>query len=450
MDWGSGYLYANADDVEISVTGPVYANNQPSSVFNYNYYENEAYSFNGWKLCGNTFTCDAYLSTESQTMAFYRMNAEGTGFVVASGAIKPMEGFFIQGTVRGEAATLSRTAPANRMKSLNIVLSQVAARRDGSTTLDNAIIRFDEGNTLEKLSFREGSSKVYMPVEGKDYAVVNAGQMGELPFCFKAEQNGTYTLSFTNENVEFSNLHLIDNLTGEDVDLLALRPFERPQGPQAQGPAEYTFEAKTSDHPDRFVLVYATEGSNQNDFVATAATSGDLRENEVLPLLPFHSQTVSQDADMLAQAIPLVQGWNWWTPMVKFTAAQLNEALNGRLQTILSKAGEITLTSTADLEPGQMYRLNSNAIVNDVVLAGEPVSPTINIESGTTNWIGYTEETTTDIAAGLNTLGITPANGDKIISQDGGFAIYNGTSWEGTLSLLEQGKGYIYVRPLTE
>lgn len=441
---GEGHLYANAADVELSFTGEIRNNKERYTIINNQYYSNADYSFNGWELCGNPFTCNAYLSTNSQTMAFYRMNAAGTGFEVATDAIKPMEGFFSQNTVNGESVILTRTAPGRGVRSLNLVLSQ------GHDTKDNAIIRFDEGNTLEKLSFREGSSKIYMPVEGKDYAVVNAGQMGELPFCFKAEQNGTYTLSFTNENVEFSNLHLIDNLTGEDVDLLALRPFERPQGPQAQGPAEYTFEAKTSDHPDRFVLVYATEGSNQNDFVATAATSGDLRENVVLPLLPFHSQTVSQDADMLAQAIPLVQGWNWWTPMVKFTAAQLNEALNGRLQTILSKAGEITLTSTADLEPGQMYRLNSNAIVNDVVLAGEPVSPTINIESGTTNWIGYTGETTTDIAAGLNTLGITPANGDKIISQDGGFAIYTETngvgSWSGTLTTLEPGKGYVYVR----
>ena len=129
-------------------------NKQPDEIFNYNYYANEEYPFNGWKLCGNTFTCNAYLSSNSQTMAFYRMNAEGTRFEVVTSVIKPMEGFFLQNTVNGESVVLSRTAPSKGVRSLNLVLSQ------GRDTKDNAIIRFDEGNTLEKLSFREGSSKI--------------------------------------------------------------------------------------------------------------------------------------------------------------------------------------------------------------------------------------------------------------------------------------------------
>ena len=265
MDWGTGYLYANAADVTISVTGPVMDNKQPDEIFNYNYYANEEYPFNGWKLCGNTFTCNAYLSSESQTMAYYRMNAEGTGFEVVTNFIKPMEGFFIQNNVNAESVVLSRTAPSKGVRCLNLVLSQVAARRDGVstglTTLDNAIIRFDEGNTLEKLSFREGSSKIYMPVDGRDYAVVNAGEMGEIPVSFKAENNGNYTLSFSNEDVEFSYLHLIDNLTGEDVDLLAGASTLR----QAQGPATYTFNARTSDYESRFRLVFATGSSASSE-----------------------------------------------------------------------------------------------------------------------------------------------------------------------------------------
>ena len=244
MDWGSGYLYANAADVMISVTGPVMDNKQPDEIFNYNYYANEEYPFNGWKLCGNTFTCNAYLSSESQTMAYYRMNAEGTGFEAVTSVIKPMEGFFLQNTVNAEKVVLSRTAPSKGVRCLNLVLSQ------GRATKDNAIIRFDEGNTLEKLSFRENSSKVYMPVEGKDYAVATAESMGEMPVSFKAETNGTYTLSFNAEDVTFAYLHLIDNLTGTETDLL-----ETPS---------YSFEASTTDYASRFKLVFAT-GNNSND-----------------------------------------------------------------------------------------------------------------------------------------------------------------------------------------
>ena len=169
------------------------------------------------------------------------------------------------------------------------MLSQVAARRDGvstgSTTLDNAIIRFDEGNTLEKLSFREGSSKVYMPVEGKDYAVVNAGQMGELPVNFKAESNGSYTLSFTNEEVTFSYLHLIDNMTGDNVDLLA-------------NPS-YTFNAKTTDYASRFRLVFATGTSTDSE----TGTFGFVNDSGNFCIFGIEGEATVQVIDMLGHVI---------------------------------------------------------------------------------------------------------------------------------------------------
>jgi len=272
---GEGYLYANAADVQLRFTGEIRNNRENYTIWNMSYDGQNEYAFNGWDLCGNPFTCNAYLSSESQTMAYYRMNAEGTGFEAVTNFIKPMEGFFLQNTVNDESVVLSRTAPSKGVRCLNLVLSQVAARRDGvstpstgsgtaSTTLDNAIIRFDEGNTLEKLSFRESSSKIYMPVEGKDFAVVNAGQMGELPVSFKAENNGSYTLSFTNEDVEFSYLHLIDNLTGADVDLLSAGDCGSESAMTTEG-VSYTFTAKKSDYASRFRLVFATGSSASSE-----------------------------------------------------------------------------------------------------------------------------------------------------------------------------------------
>ena len=120
--------------------------------------------------------------------------------------------------------------------------------------IDRAIVCFDEGNTLEKFQLNSNHTKVYIPMDGKDYAVINAAEMGEMPISFKAENNGTYTLNFTSEEVSFSYLHLIDNMTGSDVDLL--------QTPN------YTFEAKTTDFASRFKLVLICEDtvSDNDDF----------------------------------------------------------------------------------------------------------------------------------------------------------------------------------------
>ena len=69
-----------------------------------------------------------------------------------------------------------------------------------------------------------------------------------MPVSFKASKNGTYTLSVNPENVEMGYLHLIDNMTGADVDLLA-------------NPS-YSFEAHTNDYASRFRLVFSANGSS--------------------------------------------------------------------------------------------------------------------------------------------------------------------------------------------
>ena len=139
------------------------------------------------------------------------------------------------------------TEPTNSKGSmLNMTVSE------GRGSVDQIRVRFGKGHNLQHMSFRN-NSKLYMPVEGNDYAVVYAENEGEMPVNFKAEKNGSYTISFNNDNVEFSYLHLIDNLTGNDVDLL-------------NNPS-YSFDAKTTDYASRFKLVFATGNSvNGNDF----------------------------------------------------------------------------------------------------------------------------------------------------------------------------------------
>ena len=88
--------------------------------------------------------------------------------------------------------------------------------------------------------------------------MVRSDNEGEMPVNFKAETLGTYTLSVNAENVEMTYLHLIDNKTGNDVDLLAT--------------PSYTFEANTRDYANRFKLVFkANTGVEENTATETFA-----------------------------------------------------------------------------------------------------------------------------------------------------------------------------------
>ena len=177
-----------------------------------------------------------------------------------------------------------------------------SAARSVKKQIDNAIVSFNEGNQLGKFYFGEQDANIYIPQDGKDYAAVNAAETtGEMPLNFKAEKNGTYTLSFDTEAVSFSYLHLIDNLTGADVDLL--HPNANPNheaviaGEDPQSPApSYTFEAKTTDYASRFKLVFAQgESANEDNFAF-------MRDNHLL-VLGIEGQATLQVIDLMGRIL---------------------------------------------------------------------------------------------------------------------------------------------------
>ena len=249
----TGYLYAHETDTDLAFTGTVAANNTDQTT-NLNFATSGTYDFNGWNLVGNPFTCNAFITLNAgdgnPAMAYYRMNSTGTAIEASTDAIKPMEGIFVKATATSQTVKFSRTAPVTDFGNgqLNINVAQVVNSRDAIAETDNAIIRFDGGNTLEKFVFREGRAKLYIPQDETEYAVVASDGQGMMPLNFKVEKTGNYTVSFNGNNVEFSYLHLIDNFTGEDIDLL-IEP-------------SYTFMASVRDRENRFIIKFNTIDSN--------------------------------------------------------------------------------------------------------------------------------------------------------------------------------------------
>ncbi len=303
-----GYLYANEDDTDLEYIGTVSSslNNILTESFTYDGASTD--DWNGWRLVGNPYTCDAYISYvdgngNALSADFYTMDNSNTYTLLSSSdALAPLTGAMVNFSATGtvQFASEAPTGKGAGMLNMNLV--------KGNKTVDQVRVRFGQGHNLQHMSFRNNSS-IYMPVEGNDYAVVYAENQGEMPVNFKAEKNGTYTISFNTENVEFGYLHLVDNMTGADIDLL-----ETPS---------YSFDAKVTDYASRFKLVFAA-GSNNNDSFAFYNNGNIVINNEGAAILNVvdvlgrtissqninGSENVSINAKAGVYTLQLIQGEN--------------------------------------------------------------------------------------------------------------------------------------------
>jgi hypothetical protein len=250
---GQGYLYANKEDANIIFKGDFNEGTTQDVTLTYKAGKPLA----GWNLVGNPFP---YAATVNRS--YYVMNTEGTGIepiaLSAGTSIDACTGIMVKATGSWQKVTFTKPS---RTTMENNGLLQIAVATSTGTVADRAIVSFNEEDVLEKFVFNEDNAKLYIPQGGKDYAIVSVGRDGvhtvstgvnEIPVNFRANKNGEYMITVNTEGVEMDYLHLIDNMTGADVDLL-----------QTQS---YSFDAKTTDYESRFRLVF-----NANDGSATGS-----------------------------------------------------------------------------------------------------------------------------------------------------------------------------------
>ena len=259
LEAGKGYLYAHQTNAVLRFNGVPYSG---TGTFALDYVEGEPMA--GWNLVGNPYvqTLTAY-ATENVANGCYVMNETRDNLMVSeiseTNPLRPYEGFFVKATDANASISFSpsRGAMAHHSGSIRVEVSE------GGKLIDRLIVKTANGEPMEKLTLNENSTRIYATQGGEDYAIVTVGEnaasdvsTNEIPVNFKAAKRGTCTITVDLENVEAEYLHLIDNLTGADIDLL-----ETPT---------YTFEAKPSDYASRFKLVFE---ANEEDGVSTGSTT---------------------------------------------------------------------------------------------------------------------------------------------------------------------------------
>ena len=239
---GKGYLYANSNDVILQFVGAPYNNDNLQVTL-----VSDASSphLKGWNLIGNSYTTPKSLSG----ISYYRMNPETHADLIAgTGNIAGMEGVFVytetDGQVIGFGAPSTKRADEENRVALNLLNNE-------NKTLDRIIVGFDERTELPKYYMKESTTVIYVSQPDRDYAVVQGSATNVFPVSFKTEHFGTYTLSADLGGASVSYMHLIDKVTGADVDMLL--------------EGEYSFIGAPVDRTDRFILRLGYSGNFKDD-----------------------------------------------------------------------------------------------------------------------------------------------------------------------------------------
>jgi len=252
-----GYLYANGAATTLQFEGTLTPSNDAVSLTGLSH---SAETLNGFNLVGNPFACNTTLDQDCYVISGSQVILANTAPILA-----PCEGVFVKADSDTYTVTFTKANSAKASdngKNLDLVVTQ------GKAILDRARVRFGDGTNMEKFNLDDyKGTQLTLWQDGQELAVAYAKGENEMPLNFKASKNGTYTLTIAAENSDLGYLHLIDNMTGNDIDLL-ITP-------------SYTFEAKTSDYASRFRLVFTNNDAIDDDETFAYIHHGEIVINNV-------------------------------------------------------------------------------------------------------------------------------------------------------------------------
>ena len=250
---GKSYLYANAYDTTLVFEGTTLGY---SAQCNLSYHaENEAYA--GCNFIGNPLPCNAFIDR-----SYYILSEESNSLIAvpnsATRSMAPCSGIIVNSNGPDDSEVLFNYMPYFQYLSFEGYIEITAAKSDAPTlVLDQALLSFNEGDDLAKFSLFENSPRVYFTHDNKDLAILSIDSVDVQPLKFKAEENGNYTLHFNIDKPNLAYLHLIDNMTGANIDLLTT--------------PNYSFNATSSDYATRFKLIFDPHFGVEEDGPSTSS-----------------------------------------------------------------------------------------------------------------------------------------------------------------------------------
>lgn len=250
---GYGYLYANSTEKKYQVTGNLIQEDLAVKLTT----DCGNVNLRGFTLLGNPYPHDIYKGKVGGTQTAIGSGDLQSGYYVLNGnssfiscgfniAIRPFQGILVKATTEQKNKTIENTwNPAEDDKSRDEYKKDISVVLDvaGVSGYDRSYIYFFEGDGLDKIDhLADTVPSLCVSYNDNHYAIAHiAEECHNLDVLFKSNQQDFFTITVKPENGGFKYLHLIDNITGDDIDLL-VEP-------------SYKFASSGNDYESRFKLV---------------------------------------------------------------------------------------------------------------------------------------------------------------------------------------------------
>ena len=269
---GEGYMYRNSGN-ELSFVG----NTNSDAVDVVRELTYTAGDLAGFQLVGNPYTHDITLEDDvtllgegdvalaagKQLSGYYLLTNGGSEWTSELGKttdIATKQGFLIQIPAEAKKIKFSNGAKKDRANADNIMFTV-----SNSQFKDVAYVLFADALGLNKINHRDADAPMlFINQNGQDYAIAAmSDDTKSFNLNFKAGTIGQYTLSYKADG-KFEYLHVIDLLTGEDVDMLL--------------EGEYSFIGHPKDNENRFIvrLAYASDNNDTSNDIFAYQSGNDI------------------------------------------------------------------------------------------------------------------------------------------------------------------------------
>jgi len=242
---GRGYLYANSNGISPAFVGTL---NNAAVTYQVTAAASAA-SSRGINIIGNPFPHNIYkgvggaIDNSNLESGYYELTYSGAWIAhTFDDPILPGQGILVVAKANANVTIAKTNAEAKAESASKGDVKRLKIIVNGNGSEDRTYAYFSEGDGLDKLdNFSSSAAQISIINNENNYAIAHVGGECEaMDIVFKNTKNADYTITIEGAE-DFYYLHLIDKITGEDVDMLLEH--------------SYTFHATGNEYAERFNIV---------------------------------------------------------------------------------------------------------------------------------------------------------------------------------------------------